>query len=302
MSWVAVGGAAITAGGSYLSSKKQKGPSQSTQNTVSPWLEGASQDAVSQAQQIASRQYTPFSGQRVAGLSRNEQQAQEMAGRFGRRTDEQMRGGFQGSNLAQFENPYLDRVLTQRKRGIGEEFGRQSAALDANQAATDAFRSGRSDLARSRLNRDRMRALDEAENETRSAGFDRAMASYFQNENQMQGAFDRSRDALMQTGVNERGIRQAENDFDYGQFLERRDWSVNNLTPLLQAIGAARGQTGSTTTMQPGSKDYWGAAAGLLGTAITTLGTNRGGGTGGSGDSSAVSAFNNSITASNFGK
>jgi hypothetical protein len=149
-----------------------------------------------------------------------------------------------------------------------------------------------------------MRALDEAENSTRSDAYDKAMNSYFQNEGQMQGAFDRSENALMQTGALDRNVRQAQNDFDYGQFLERRDWSVNNLTPLLQAISTARGPTGSTTTMQPGSKDYWGAAAGLLGTAISTLGSSSGrsGGGSGGGSSNAVNAFNSSIAASNFGK
>jgi hypothetical protein len=59
-------------------------------------------------------------------------------------------------------------------------------------------------------------------------------------------------------------------DFDYGQFLERRDWDVNNLRPLLDAISSARGSTSSTMTSSGPNKDYWGAAAGLLGTAITT--------------------------------
>lgn len=298
MTWGAVGGAVVTGVGGYLSSRnKKKGASQTTENSVPAFVQGASQDALNRAQQIASRQYTPFSGQRVAGQSANELQANEMASRFGRQTDQRMQRGFQGSDLQQFENPYLDRVLTNRKRAIGEEFGRQSSALAANQAATDAFRSGRSDLARSRLERDRMRALDEAEAGSRSDAYDKAMGAYFQNQASNQGAFGQAQAALMNTGGMDRNIRQANNDFDYGQFLERRDWDVTNLQPLLSAIGAARGGTSSTTSMTPGSKDYWGAAAGLLGTAISTLGTpNR------NSSGSAADTFNNSITASNFGK
>lgn len=271
---LAAAGAVTSAYGAYSSSRNQKKAlgQQKTQNQVPQYIDDASRGAIDRAQQISRRGYTPFSGQRVAGLSANEQQAKDMASRFGEQTQARLGSGFQSNDLKQFENPYLDRVLANRKRGIGEEFDRQSSALAANQSATDAFRSGRSDLARSRLNKDRLRALDEAENTSRSDAYDRAMSSYFQDDQQRQGAFDRAQNALNNTGGLERNIDQAQKDFDYGQFLERRDWDINNLQPLLAAIGAARGGSTSTTTMRPGSKDYWGAAAGLLGTAISTLG------------------------------
>lgn len=297
MTWGAVGGAAITAVGGYLSSRKQKKGGTTTQNEIPGWLQGASQDAVSRGQAIADRPYTSFSGSRVAQRGTNELLAGEMAQQFSARTANQMRG-FQPQNLSPFENPYIDRVLGQRRRVIGEEYGRQAANLAARQTAADAFRSGRSDLARARLDESRMRALDDAEAETRAGAFDRAMDSYFRNEQQLQGAFDRSQQALGTTGALERNIRQAEKDFDYGQFLERRDWSVQNLTPLLQAISAARSGTSSTTTMQPGSKDYWGAAAGLLGQAVSTLGRRDSVSKNDTG-SAAADTFNRSIAISN---
>jgi hypothetical protein len=276
MSWGAIAGAAISAGGAYLSNKKKKkGATQTTENSVPPWLEDASRSAIGRAEELSRRQYTPFQGNRVAGLSSFEQQQGRLAGAFGDRVASRMRTGFQSADLAQYENPYLDRVLEGRKRAIGEEYGRQSAGLAARQSAMNAFRSGRSDLARSRLDESRMRALDEADAETRSAAFDRAMAARFQDEAQQQGAFELASRGLQSAGLAERSIRQAESDFDYGQYLERRDWDVNNLTPLLNAIAAARGGSMSTTSVSQPGKDMWGAAAGLLGQAITLWDQDR---------------------------
>lgn len=287
MSWGMVAGAAVTAVGGYVSSKNaKKGASQTTDNSMPAWLEGASESAVGRADELSRRQYTPFQGQRVAGLSANEQQSGRLATAFGDRVGARMRTGFQSSDLAQFENPYLDRVLNARKRGIGEEYGRQSADLQKRQSAMNAFRSGRSDLARSRLDESRMRALDEAEGEARSGAFDRAMNARFMEEGQQAGAFETAQRGLQSTGIADRSIRQGQADFDYGTYLERRDWDVNNLTPLLNAIGAARGGSSSTTTQNLPRKDYWGAIGGMLGQAVTlwagdgTQGTGGGGGGG----------------------
>lgn len=295
----AVVSAASSAYGTYSSAKNQKKAlkQQKTQNQVPQYLEDASESLVNRADALSQRKYTPFTGQRVAAFGPGEQQAQELAGAFGRQTMDRMQRGFGSKDLEQFENPYLDRVLTQRKRAIGEEFGRQEAQLSSRQSAMNAFRSGRSDLARSRLSEARLRALDEAENETRSGAFDRAMANYFTDQQVQQGAFDRAESALQATGAAERSIRQAQSDFNYGQFLEKRDWDVNNLTPLMNAIAAARGGSISTTTggQSGGGKDLWGAAGGLLATAIQQYGMNRGGGS----TTDAAQVFQSSIDQSN---
>lgn len=283
MTWVAVGvgvvGAAGTAYSANQSAKAAKAGNKSqSQTSVPVWLDNASQSAVGRADTLSRRQYQGFDGQRVAGLGRNEQMAGAQANAFGARLNNKLRTGFQGSDLDQFANPYLDKVLNQRKRGIGEEFGRQSANLEANQSATNAFRSGRGDLARSRLDQSRLRALDEAEGTERANAFDKSMGAYFQNETNLGGAFNQSQAALNSTGLAERGVRQAQADFNYGQFLEKRDWDVNNMTPLLNAIGTARTGSSTTSTTSGQGKDYWGAAAGLLSTAIGTYLTPSSGG------------------------
>lgn len=273
MTWATIGGAAITTAGSLLGgSSGPSGPYRGYRKDV--------KRAVGRAETLSNRPYQAYTGQRVAGLSGNER----MAGNLARDYDSVTRPyldrlsgytQFDPGALSQYENPYLDRVLEARRRVIGEEFGRQSADLSRRQSAMDAFRTGRSDLARSRLEEARMRALDEAEAEARAGAFQTALGAY-QNQQRLGATTDlgalgtalQARNnqigALAATGGTERGINQAQLDFDYGQFLEGRDWDVNNFGILLDALRTAQG--GPTGQQGPSDASL---LAGLLGTAVS---------------------------------
>lgn len=186
-----------------------------------------------------------------------------------------MSAGFSPGAIDQYKNPYIDSVLGARKRAIGEEYGRQSSSLAGNQSATDAFRTGRSDLERSRLNASRLRALDEATGQTNADAYQSALDSYFkQNASDVSAlggvsnAMGQQVTALGQTGTNERAVNQANSDFNYGQFLERRDWDVNNLNTLLQTIGAVNPTAGTTET----KKESGGQLGSVLGAVATVVG------------------------------
>jgi hypothetical protein len=277
MSWVAVGTTAATVVGGAISANNKPKSSSSSSEVLPSWYTDSAKSAGERAGQIMNRDYSQYNGERVAGLGANEQSALSGAGSLADKTQpfmSRLQAGFTPGALDQFANPYTDSVLGARKRAIGEEYGRQSSALAQNQAATDAFRTGRSDLARSRLDANRIRSLDEATNQTKSDAYDKAMQSYF-NQGQQDvsglGATTSSElgriGALSQTGANERGIRQGQNNFNYGQFLERRDWDVNNLGPMLQFLQSTK--TGGTTTgsssTSSGAGGYLGAAAALAG-------------------------------------
>lgn len=274
MSWGSIGGAAISTIGGALASQGGGGG-------TPRWLKRASKGAVSRAEDLSNRAYTRYDAPRVAGLSNNEQQASGLAQSYGAdvqpylsnlRSDARFRAGA----LNQYMNPFTEQVLENQRRVIGEEYGRQYADLGRRQSAMDAFRTGRSDLARSRLNRDRLTALGDAEAEGRAGAFDRAMSAYAGDRALMTqantgalGGFLNSRNsqigALQSTGRTERGIEQAQMDFDYGQFLEGRDWDVNNFGVLLDALRAAQGGAG-TANSNPSTASL---LTGLLGTAVS---------------------------------
>lgn len=244
------------------------------------WYEGAGQVAMDRALGLSERPYDPYSGQRVASLSGNESMASGLARSAASRYQPQMQrlqSGFNPQALSTFMNPYVDEVLGARTRAIGNEFGRQSAALDKNAAAMNAFRSGRSDQARARLNLGRMRAIDEATGQTKAEAFDSAKDSYFKQGAQdlysigaLSNASNSEISNLANTGANERSIDQANRDFDYGQHLERRDWDVNNLNNLIASIQGLN-STAGTTEMEYGKKpkkSTWGTILGIAGTAV----------------------------------
>lgn len=277
MTWGAIGAAAVTVVGGAIA--KNNGPKSRSQTTdqMPSWYENNASAAGDKANQIMNRDYSQYAGNRIAGLGANEQSAYSAAGSMSDKTSpfmSRLQQGFTPGALNQYMNPYTDSVLGARKRSIGEEYGRQSASLAQNQAATDAFRSGRSDLARSRLDANRIRALDEATDQTKSDAWDKGLQAYNQQNQSDIGALGATTNsemnrigALSQTGATERGIRQGQNDFNYGQFLERRDWDVNNMGPMLQFLSATKtGGTSTTTGSQSsGAGGYLGAAAALAG-------------------------------------
>ena len=259
--------------------------------TRDPWFTNTAQAALGRATQMADRPYTPFEGERVAGLSANEQQAGAMAAAPREYTNQidRLGAGYTPEAISGFMNPYVDSVLGARTREIGNNYTTQMAGLDRNAAATDAFRSGRSDRQRSRLQGSQLRAIDEATNDTKKSAFENAQQAYFN-----QGSLDtsaigaieganRSRvGSLSETGAADRSVRQAEDDFNYGEHLERRDWDMNNLDNLLKAIGAVNSAAGTYT--YGGNKDKksdeadYAAIAGAIASAYGEYNSSGGGG------------------------
>jgi hypothetical protein len=265
-------------------------PNNSTSTSRDQWFTDAARSALGRATALADRPYESYNGERVAGLSNNEQQAGTMAAGASDRYApmvNRLQSGFSTESLQPYMNPYTDAVLGDRLRTIGNEYGRQSGDLDRNAAATDAFRTGRSDLARSRLGLSRLRAESEATNEVKSDAFKNGQDAYFRQGGQdisgigaISGADQNTITGLQQTGGTERGVRQANNDFNYGQFLERRDWSMNNLNSLLSAIQSVSPAVGSLTKTKGAntkSADY----AAIAGTIASAVGEYYGSGSGG---------------------
>lgn len=283
------GAAIAVVGGAVAANNRPKGHSQTTEQ-MPAWYDDAAQSAGTRAGDIMNRQYSEYHGNRIAGLGANEQSAYSAAGSLGDKTSpfmSRLQSGFTPGALDKYTNPYTDSVLGARKQAIGEEYGRQSSALANNQAATDAFRTGRSDLARSRLDSNRIRALDEATNQTKSDAWDKALGAYNQQNQSDIGALGATTNselgrigALSQTGATERGNRQANNDFNYGQFLERRDWDVNNLGPMLQFLQSTKTGGTSTSTSSQGSNigGMLGSAAALAGQYMQNSGSDGSGG------------------------
>lgn len=274
MSWVAVGTTAVTAIGGAVSGKAQSDANaRAARQSTNRWLAPAAQDAIKRAQTIADRPYSAYTGNRFTELSANEQRAGEMAGSLAGRYQPQIdRAGaaFSREGLQQFENPYMESVVQGRLNDVNCSYDTQLGGLNRKRGMMDAFGTDRGTLLEAGLQRDRARETDRISNEGRAGAYQSALDSYFKDkqsalESARIGSALNSEDMsnLERTGQAERGLLQAKNDFDYGQYLEGRDWDVNNMKPLLDAIRAGQGTPGAPDKQTTD----WGSMITGLGTA-----------------------------------
>ena len=250
-----------------------------TDKTIMPeYVRRGNETLVNRGIDIANREYTPYTGDRVAGLSENEQMASRLAREgMGQGTKYISQGAdalgrlttFDQANIGAYMNPYIENVVRNQQRGVNEAFERNAADLKRTGGMRSAFGGGRQTALEGDLSENYLQQTGDLWD----AGYSRA----FDNAGQMWGRdMDRtiaeagaygdlaSRQGqstasdirnLAATGLVERGVDQAQKDFDYGQFIESRDWDVTNMEPLLRAMQVAPGAADITKTSTTETKD-----------------------------------------------
>lgn len=285
MPW-GVAAAAVAAGGSYLSAKESKKGSKTSEPG---YLQDAEKDALSKASTISERQYTPYDGDRVAGLSANEQSASNLA-RSGSDQARSMYGkasdslgsmeDYSSSALEKYQSPYIEGVLQPQIREQNTAYGQARTKLLNSKAG--AFGGDRAALEESQLEKGHRQAISDVTGKTYSDAFQNAQSAFFTDQNRKVAASDAYNRVggnlsalntseiqdLMATGGVGRMIDQGVLDSKYSSFLEARDWDVNNLQPLLSTISASKGGNSSSTQVGGGA----GAFGQALGAAATVAG------------------------------
>lgn len=270
-----------------------------TTQTYEPpsWVTRASAEAVQKGRAISNKRYTPYTKQRVAGLSDNEQEAMWLArqnvGAYKPYYDEaaalSRRGTqqFEDADIESYMNPYIKGALDPAAREISEAGQREVNALDARYASMSAFGGSRAALARSQAQEKTLQQLGDLYGQGYAAAYESAVsiwgnertrdleaAGRFQlmgeGAHQM-GVTDVS--TLMTTGAMSREVQQAILDFDYQQWTEQRDWDLRGLSALLASIQGTKGSYRTTTTSttkveEDNTAEYVGAAVQLIGLAM----------------------------------
>lgn len=261
---------------------------------VPKWVEGGAQSAVNLAGKIMDQPYSPYTGQRVAGLTQNEQMgidlARTSAGQWagdvdnarsllGRATER-----FTDADINAYMNPYLEGYLNPSLRRAREEGAMQLNQLQGMEKSRGSFGFGRSGLleaeTRSNITRDVNEMRDQGyfkafegasdrwdrdrQNDMRAAGNYLSLA---QNTMNMTGQ-DIAK--LMESGAVQRGVQQMRNDFDYQQFVEGRDWDLRGLNAILETLKGIQGSYG--TTQKTTSKNKPSALGQAVGLAATVAG------------------------------
>lgn len=269
----AVAAAAVAAGGAYAASENAK------KGAMGPMsLRRGRKQAMERASAIADRPYQAYDGQRVAGITANEQRASQLARETNTSVESDMTNSrselrkaqkdFNQENLNTYMNPYLDTAY----KAQNESYDKSRSSLLNSKAG--AWGGDRAAFAESELNRAHMDSLNkisydayqaasqnffqDADRHARAAEAWRASAGDTANMNRQQIQ------DLMATGGLERTLNQAQLDFNYQQFVEERDWDITNLQPLLASIGVNNNAPG-----KPSNED---SIASALGAAATVAG------------------------------
>lgn len=275
------------------------GKKKSTTQTYKPagYVEGAAKQAISLGQGIANQQYQEYGGQRVAGLSQNEQMGMRMARDTAgistpyyeeaaglARDSTQSWADLSQAERDRYMNPYIKGALDPAAREIREEGQREAMRLDSRASSMDAFGGSRAALMRSENREKTLQGVKDLYGEGYARAYESAVGIWGDEKTREMTASGRLMDlgtafqnaaqtdinALMATGATDRGIQQAMLDFDYQQFIENRDWGFRQLGGLIAALEGTKGST--TTTQSTTSKESGGEVAQALGVAATLVG------------------------------
>lgn len=267
------------------------------------WVRPHQEDLIKRATSIADRQYIPYSGNRVAGLAQNESTAIGMARDASTFNDARTyldRAGqtidgvtdWSTETMRRYMDPYVDQVVGSTLRRENEAYQGRLADLRGSQAMRGAFGSDRATLAEAEETGRHLDTVGDLTAQGYSNAYRTALDAW-STDNQTKlatadalravgGDISRLNSAqitdLLRTGGADRLLRQMELDVDYQDFLEQRDWDVNNIEPLFRAVEGAAGAPGPGVPADN-------TASSLLGMASTLVGyfgsRGSGGGTGG---------------------
>jgi len=214
-----------------------------------------------------------YQGERVAGMSPNEREAY-MAARYGgaqsfqdletsRQYAEQAGRQFTDFDMEAYMNPYIKGALDPAAREIREEMAREQRELGSRAGEISAFGGARQAILEAESKRGGKEAISDLYGRGYAQAFESARDQVNRDRAASRAAADQFRMAgglgmdllgqeiqnLLTTGGLERNLKQAGLDFDYFQFMEARDWDVQNLQPLLATLSSVPyGETQTNVT------------------------------------------------------
>lgn len=263
------------------------------QNSVPPFLEDAYLEGINRARSVSEEQYTPFSGQRIAGFSPDQMQAQQMTqqgiGQFmptynaGVSATQSATTPFNASSLDAYMNPYKAQVTDEISR-LGNKNFTDNLLPGINSQFTGGgmFGSSRNALQLGRAAENVQQDITGQQGQYLSQGYQNAMNAYQQDQGrnlqagqalvgqaaQGQGIYGTDVNALNASGQAQQTLQQQGLDTGYNQFLEQQQYPqvqaqyFNNIVRGIPQAGLVQQQTQN----YGGAGNQIGQALGLAGT------------------------------------
>lgn len=247
--------------------------------TLPSWLTSGSQQAVDIGSQVASRAYEGYDGTTVAPLSANEQtaynQASSQAGAANTSgLTSQANMAYTPANVAAMAQPYVQGVIAPQVSALNQQYDTSKSALNSNSqsvAAQNAYDTQGNAKNNAALDTGQTSAMGNVLSQGAANAYNYGQSALESNRAQAQGIVGNIGQELGQSGANAQSINQANDTFNYGQYLENQNWSTNNMQSLLSAIKGAQVNTSATGTgaagqTQNNTSSMIGAATSIAGT------------------------------------
>jgi hypothetical protein len=226
-------------------------PSQQTVTSQIPeYFKEIQERTLRTAENVFTTPYQGYTGQRIAGLTPQEQQVANVystqilpqAGQLaqiGAQT-------FDTATMQQYMNPYQEAIIQSTLSDLGEAYGQQQRGMAAQAIGAGAFGGSREGVERA-LGRERyFDQVSDVSSRLRQAGFESGAQRFAQDratqlasaQAQLSGLAGAAQ-GLAQYGSLARGIEQAQLAEQYRDFIEEREYPAGQIRQMVGALAGA---------------------------------------------------------------
>jgi len=223
---------------------------QTTTYDIPSYFKEIQERTLRRAEQVGSRPYQAFTGQRIAQLSPEEQQAANVVsqqilpqagqlGAIGAQT-------FDAATASQYMNPYQEQVIAGTLSDLGEQYEMAQRALGARAIGAGAFGGAREGVERALGTERFIEQVGDVSSRLRQAGFESGAQRFAADRAAQLGAAQAQLQGLAGAvtglagaGATARGIEQAGLAEAYRDFIEEREYPTEQVRQIVGALAGA---------------------------------------------------------------
>lgn len=218
----------------------------------------------SDAENIASTPYTPYTGQQVADLSANQQQAvdqasdestnneaQDYINKAGAQADFIAGNDWNSATASKYMNPYTQDVTNVALNQENQAYQNQVNANNSSAASSGAFGGDRATLTNVNTTGQHLQAQGNIEAQGNANAYNSALTAWQQDNQRAASAATAYQNSgnditnmnasqikdLLATGGAAQAVQQMKLTTGYNNYLDQRNWATNQLAPLESAVG-----------------------------------------------------------------
>lgn len=272
-------------------------------NAGAAQLAGAQGTMLNQAQAVSQQPFEAYTGTMTAPMSGNEQQGYSLASKTATdgvaQADNSKATGlidnvagnsWNADTAAKYMNPYTQSVTDASVAASNKDYLQKLAGIQTGAAGSGAFGGSREAISEAQLASNQSMNVGSLTATGNANAYDKAVSTW-QADNQTKlsaaTAYENAGQDitnmtstqisdLMKTGGVAQVISQTDLANQYSQFMRQQNWSANQLSSLISAVGSAKGSPAQSAPVQSNTANQ------LIGLGSTVAGLFGGGSTGSS--------------------